>query len=271
MKTLSSYFENESDQLQALRNYFIAWGDRRWLVREMSLYNASRDAFHSELAPQKAMREFEEIDSQLTGYWQVFRPYPREACWPPEKIHETIKRQFNEFSWSGPITLLNFLKSGSGLRLQVSLETMRGIKPNQGYPIMTVSKFLHFYNPALFPIYDEKVVWGKVFRRFGNEFRGFCDTTAGIRWNNDYTPLWFHNYTCWASFLMSNAHVKFMQVFVDWLDAELEGLKKQLGTYLPTRKYDPATLYARAFEFTATGAAVIESGEARTPSAARAN
>ena len=27
---------------------------------------------------------------------------------------------------------------------------------------MTVSKFLHFYNPALFPIYDYEVMWKKV-------------------------------------------------------------------------------------------------------------
>ena len=39
---------------------------------------------------------------------------------------------------------------------------------------MVVSKFLHFYNPGLFPIYDNKVIWNQVFRRFRNDFRDFC-------------------------------------------------------------------------------------------------
>jgi hypothetical protein len=39
---------------------------------------------------------------------------------------------------------------------------------------MTVSKFLHFYNPGLFPIYDNAVIWDKVLRRFRNDFRDFC-------------------------------------------------------------------------------------------------
>ena len=254
MKTLRSYFENKSQQLQALNNYFTAWGDDRWITREVNLYNASQGAFYSGPDSASALREFRKIDNDLTGYWQVFRPYPRDACWPPEKIHSTINREFTDFAWTGSVTLMNFLKNGTGLRLQASLETLRQIKPNQGFPIMTVSKFLHFYNPALFPIYDEAVIWGKVFRRFGDEFRRFCQMTPGIRWNNDDTALWLHNYVCWASFLVANAHARFMETFVEWLG-------EKTGAAFANRKYDPMTLYARAFEFNATGAAVIESGE----------
>jgi hypothetical protein len=39
-----------------------------------------------------------------------------------------------------------------------------------------------------------------------------------------------------------------MQVFRDWL-------AKQPGTGLPKKRFDPTTLYAKAFEYTATGAA----------------
>jgi hypothetical protein len=254
MKTLRSYFENDGQQRQALNSFFAAWGDSSWLGPEVNLYNATRAAFYSGLDPTSALREFEKIDNELTGRWQVFRPYARDACWPPGKIHSTIKREFEDFAWTGSVTLMNFLKSGTGPRLQASLETLRQIKPNQGFPIMTVSKFLHFYNPALFPIYDEAVIWGKVFRRFGDEFRRFCQTTPGIRWNNDYTALWLHNYICWASFLVANAHGGFMQTFVEWLS-------EKTGAGFATRKYDPMTIYARAFEFTATGAAVLELAE----------
>jgi hypothetical protein len=39
-----------------------------------------------------------------------------------------------------------------------------------------------------------------------------------------------------------------MLIFRDWLG-------QQRGTELSKRKFDPTTLYARAFEYTATGAA----------------
>ena len=31
---------------------------------------------------------------------------------------------------------------------------------------MPVSKFLHFYNPGLFPIYDTEMIFNKVLKRF---------------------------------------------------------------------------------------------------------
>ena len=63
----------------------------------------------------------------------------------------------------GPVNLLNFPKTA--LSLESRLAKMRRIKPNQDFPVMTVSKFLHFYNPGLFPIYDTEMIWEKVFKR----------------------------------------------------------------------------------------------------------
>jgi hypothetical protein len=115
---------------------------------------------------------------------------------------------------------------------------------------MTVSKFLHFYNPGLFPIYDTKVVCGKVFKRFEADFRGFC-LTANIPYDraiNDDTAAFLLYYMDWANSLLSVAHGRFMQVFVDWL-------REQNGAYLHRRTIDLTSLYATAFEITAIGAA----------------
>lgn len=90
------------------------------------------------------------------------------------KLFETIKGEFPEFSWGGSINLLTLAKSGARARLESRLAKMQGIKPKKSYPHMTVSKFLHFYNPGLFPIYDNKVIWEGVFKRFRNDFRVFC-------------------------------------------------------------------------------------------------
>jgi hypothetical protein len=43
-----------------------------------------------------------------------------------------------------------------------------------GFQHMRVSKLLHFYNPALFPIYDNKIIGGQIFKRFDRDFGEFC-------------------------------------------------------------------------------------------------
>ena|SRR5271157_3973139 len=133
---------------------------------------------------------------------------------------------------------------------------MRCIKPNQGYPHMPVSKFLHFCNPALFPIYDTKVIWDKVFKCFKNpDFRDFCSQAVPMisydRAIKDEVVTWLIHYMRWANSLLSVAHPTFMPVFKEWLD-------NQPRSQLLKRRFDPTTLYARAFEYTAVGAANLE-------------
>jgi hypothetical protein len=93
------------------------------------------------------------------------------------------------------------------------------------------------------------VIWEKVFSRFRDDFRRFC-LAANIPYEiamKDDTGKFLHYYSLRASSLLSAAHRSFMQVFVDWLN-------KDPGT-LPERRFDLATLYATAFEFTAIDAA----------------
>ena len=248
-QTLRCYFETEIQQRRALE----ALGD--WFdPRELDLYDASQRAFDPTASAEEALRQFKKIyDDLASRRWNVFRPCSPADCWPPERIVETIKREFPEFSSRTPINLLNFPKSGTGLRLECCLAKMQGIKPKKHYPLMTVSKFLHFYNPALFPIYDYEVMWKKVCNgRFKNGFRTFCDRekipNSIVGDNAEDTAAFLRYYMIWASSLMAVAHGGFMQVFKDWLT-------KQPGTVMPKRRFDPTTLYARAFEYTATGAA----------------
>jgi hypothetical protein len=55
----------------------------------------------------------------------------------------------------------------------------------------------------------------------------------------------------WASSLLSCMHREFMEVFVAWLN-------NQPKTAISSRRFDAATLYARAFEYTIVGAAKEE-------------
>jgi hypothetical protein len=247
-RSLRSYFEDPVLQVNALG----AVAKEKWLdpAGNLDLYEASRIAFDPTSNSDEAFRQFEKIYNTLAGPdWQVFRSgKPAAARWSAEQVFETIKEQFGEFAWSGSINLLS-LESKTLSRLESGFEKMVGIKEKIGYPHMTVSKFLHFYNPALFPIYDGAVIFDKVFTRFRSDFRDFCEA-AGIPYKtaiNDDSAAFLVYYMRWANHLLASAHPTFMMAFVNWLE-------KQPGAELERRGFDAATLYATAFEFTVIGA-----------------
>jgi hypothetical protein len=116
---------------------------------------------------------------------------------------------------------------------------------------MAVSKFVHFYNPGLFPIYDTEVVWKRVFSGFMGQYRSFC---AGAGFNAGAEGAGFlRNYITWGSSFIQSAHPKFMTQFAQWLGAELP--PRRVTAIDPKRL---ERLYATAFEFTAIGAAIAE-------------
>ena len=256
MSSLRSYFANEAEQRRAL----AALGD--WFQAcELDLYDASVYAFDPSTSKEEALRSFGHIYHDLASrHWNVFRPSSPAECWEPERIFETVSSKFSAYSWRGPISLLTFWKPATASHLQSCLIEMRGIKPKKkGYPIMTASKFLHFYNPALFPIYDTEVMWKKVLDgAFRSDFGDFCNgqKLPYDKFRTEDSVDFLPAYMLWANSLLSAAHRGFMQVFVDWLAA-------QPGTDLGKRRFDPATLYARAFEYTATGAAFAESPQSQ--------
>jgi hypothetical protein len=254
---LCSYFERDGQQraLEAYAKFAFApamgWG----IQDKMELYEASRRAFYQALPEGEALSAFSKIYDDLyrpapAGGWGVGRN-SAGPCWPAAKTFETIKTEFPLFSWAGPVTLLNAHTLGDWATLLSSLEKMRELKPVAGYPVMAVSKFLHFYNPELFPIYDNLAIKDGVFKCFRNDFREFC-YASGLQYEspgNTVTCFW--KYIRWASSLLASAHSGFMEAFVDWL-------RRQPGAELQRRGVDASTLYATAFEFVAIGAWCME-------------
>jgi hypothetical protein len=250
-RPIKDYFQPHG-QKRALEAYASFAGGSAWSIpMKMDLYVSSRAAFNPENTDVVAFTAFEAIYGNLVSYWQVFRPHGADECWPARQIFDTIKQHFAGFGWGGPVSLTNLLSDGKHQSLMFSLMEMEKIKPNNDYPIMAVSKFLHFYNPSLFPIYDTEVIWNRVFKHFKKDYDSFRTSSNLATRAGDAAFL--RNYLCWASSLVESAHTGFMTAFVDWL-----------GDELPRRKFDAlgretlSTLYATAFEFTAIGAAVIE-------------
>jgi hypothetical protein len=228
----------------------------------MEMYEASRFAFDTTVGQGEALPLFiNGVYKKLLSDWDVFRPRSPSVCWSPQKIFETIKREFSPWAWGGSVSLLNVMSGDTCKSLLPRLSRMREIKPNKDYPCMTVSKFLHFYNPELFPVYDTEVIWKTVLeKRYRNEFREFC-ANSGLGYDVGDTPLFLRNYICWAGYLVSVAHAKFMELFVDWLG-------QQPGCDFGKWKITASTaskLYATAFEFTAIGAAEAEEDRSPAP------
>ena len=162
---IRKYFELDG-QRRALDGYSrFARGRNHWSVHEkLELYEASRLAFDPTAPKDTALRIFtNEIYNNLESYWQVFRTRLPGTHWTPQQTFDTIKREFSHFAWDSSVTLLN-LTTQDKASLLSCLVKMEKIKPHRDYPIMAVSKFLHFYNPALFPIYDTEVIWKKCLR-----------------------------------------------------------------------------------------------------------
>lgn len=250
-KALGDYFQPVA-QRQALEAYATRWHRTAWCVpMKMDLYAGSRVAFDPATSDTEAFKEFEVLYDNLNLYWTVFRPHGAKRSWKPRQIFDTIRREFSNFACGGDIALPNLLNSGQLGVLDDSLMKIKEIKPNQNYPAMTASKFLHFYNPALFPIYDTAVIQNKVLKEFNADFKQHCVSHNLAA--NGVDDKFLGYYMSWASSLLSTANPQFMEVFVEWLEKEL-----------PKRKFDEmgrtalGSLYATAFEFTAIGAAVFE-------------
>lgn len=245
------YFETEDGEIRALEACRSFLGGKDWAVSaRLKLYDASRYAFNPNCPTGDDLGWFRKIYDDLVlpapaGGWGIARN-ASGPLWSAEKTLHTIKHEFSSCSWSKGVALMNFRNVSIQPPLVSSLEKMRTFKPVAHWPVMAVSKVLHFYNPELFPIYDNEVICNKVLRRFKNEFREFCMASSPPYDFGD-TPIFYRNYMFWGASLLASAHPRFMDVFAEWL-------AKQPGVDLSKRQFDVSRLFATAYEYVIIGA-----------------
>lgn len=117
------------------------------------------------------------------------------------------------------------------------------------YPWMAVAKFLHFFNPRLFPIYDTAFMWKKVANgAFKPDYLDFC-RRRGFQQRED-TARFNLQYTLWAAETIQDADAECMTIFAEWFSAQIKGQPVAEGVLA-----DVETYYAAAFEMIAIGAA----------------
>jgi hypothetical protein len=222
---------------KALDRFALVSQARKWDVQwEIGLYEKSVAAFGN--AQRFDYDAFESIFQALRSHWQVFRP-AREGCWSAEQVFKALTTDCAEAALGGNVSM--FTAKPALVRRCAS--ALKGIKPNQGFPTMAVSKFLHFFNPSLFPIYDGAVIGNTVLVRFRNDYEAFCTREALNR--NAEGPGFLSNYYQWAADLLKPSREDVMRIFREWAEDHLKA------------KAPPITdkLFARAFEAIAIGAA----------------
>src|SRR5271165_1978487 len=100
---LRDYFEPAGQQ-RALEEYGKFARAKGWDIEEkMRLYRASARAFDPTRPDSEA---FDEIYRILCG-WQVFRGACMSACWSSRETFDRIRKEFCEFAWGGPVSLLS--------------------------------------------------------------------------------------------------------------------------------------------------------------------
>jgi hypothetical protein len=114
---------------------------------------------------------------------------------------------------------------------------------------MAMSKYLHFFNPMLFPIYDNEWVRKKVLNVFAADWDRVenCSVSSSARVQT------YARYLMLAHNCMSGAAQNAMQIFVEWLSRNSETTRG--GSELAPAIH---RFYAAVFEFVAIGAALLE-------------
>jgi hypothetical protein len=213
---------------------------------KIDLYRRADIAFDLDQPEDVSRAAFQSIYDELRSHWQVFRN--ANVYWDANTLFDVLTVRCHATSRAGGLTLAHLEDAQHGHLLLANLDALRNLKRNQTYPHMAASKFLHFFNPSLFPIYDTDAVWNRVCNGvFKADYRDFCDhhgfypNETGARFNLAYT--------LWAAELIARADPGTMATFAFWA-AEQAGSSPETESILgDLRQY-----YAVAFEFIAVGA-----------------
>lgn len=111
---------------------------------------------------------------------------------------------------------------------------------------MAISKFLHFFNPTLFPIYDGAIIENKVLKTFDKDWK---KTTISTTESMDSELRKYLRYISFANLCIKENSTNIMKIFGNWFNEQI----REENNFLDINNY-----YATAFEFIAIGASILE-------------
>lgn len=130
----------------------------RWFAEPqamLDLYGAADRAFGA----HGNLNDFQTVYKELKGTWQVFRG--GQEHWTLEQTYAMIQSLPSELRCHS----LSQLGANDWTRVWDAIQSVRDIKRLKDSPsLVAISKFLHFWNPRLFVIFDSEVVEYWIFK-----------------------------------------------------------------------------------------------------------
>ncbi len=121
----------------------------------LNLYNSANGAFVGE----GSLEDFRTVYEELRRKWKVFRG--SQGHWSLERTYSVLK----DLSEDLRNCCLSELDIHKWRDVWNAIENLKDIKQlKEGPSLVAISKFLHFWNPRLFVIFDSEVVENWVFR-----------------------------------------------------------------------------------------------------------
>lgn len=257
MTSLFRFFAEECLYREALNSYGRFASGANWPIRhKLDLYNHAKAAFVLDIPVGQKLEHFSNIYSSLKNYWKVFRGCP--SYWSEAKVFQMLVAECQPFAQTSSVSLQTLkLPSRECTVILESLRKFRNLKQTKYYPWMPVSKFIHFYNPALFPIYDYAVMWQQVLNGvFQGDWYGWC-LKRGIEpleidAESESSAKFNVHYSVFAAEAIQQSDSRFMDVFAEWFKSQVGSHPDPYGVLNDIHRY-----FATAFEFVAIGAAQL--------------
>jgi hypothetical protein len=238
--------------LESYRRITQSKGRGWWLSEKVRLYALAEQAFDPDRADLDA---FAEIHRTLRGYWQVFR---NGTGWTPRRALRVLMSPPCQTCSRTRLDLPTLGQTRDVAALWACLAAFSGIKtlPRGNVSPMAVSKFFHFFNPRLFPIFDRAFVRNRVFplcRPLIDESKWrWRDQTAPLECDSRYERGLgeYLHYVLWAADSFGGMDTAaLMSVFTSQFSAMLEAEGRDTSPPSGLETY-----FAAAFEFVVIGA-----------------
>ncbi len=229
--------------INTLNAGFDAAKERNWSPNTRAqLYQLAARAF----GPAPDYEAFRQLYDLMVSYWKIKRGGGLASA---EDIFGMLT---TECAAAGRHTGCSLL-TGDSQAINAAIRAMEKVKKNRAYPHMAASKFLHFYNPALFPIYDSAVVGQQILAvQFRAEWEDVCDE-YGIKFGEP-SEGFLITYTTWAGKVMQASDSEIMPAFA-----------RRFCGFCDDKTPAPeniAQYHAAAFEYLLMGATKIEASDA---------
>jgi hypothetical protein len=230
----------------ALDRYVQFAGSAGWSIpHKVELYEAGGIAGDPTISDAERRAAFRTIHGNLASSWQVFRPVGASRCWSSDQIFDRLVASDSSLARAKGMRASDVPRGSRDL--VGALERLRPLKPGNHYPTMAVSKFAHFANPRLVPIYDEAIVWKVAFAEYKPVFDAYCYSVAldPDAWGARFLEC----YVAWAGSCVKRDPA-LLPTFAAWM-------RETVGT-LPARvDREIETYEAAAFEMIFIGAAYL--------------